>query len=72
MFATYSPTWTNWTVGAYAGMTLGTNLDFGPTLFTDQSGNEVYAMGVIMVNITSGGFTLSRRTSRCVPDSTMT
>ncbi|KAL1897449.1 hypothetical protein Sste5346_004187 [Sporothrix stenoceras] len=56
MFATYSPTWANWTVGAYAGTTLGTNLDFGPTLFTDQSGNQVYAMGVTMVNITSGGF----------------
>lgn len=56
MFATYSPTWTNWTVGAYTGTTLGTNLDFGPTIFTDQSGNQVYAMGVTMVNITSGGF----------------
>lgn len=56
MFATYSPTWTNWTVGAYSGTTLGTDLQFGPTLFTASNGDEVYAMGVTMNDVVSGGF----------------
>lgn len=56
MFATYSPTWANWTVGAYSGTALGTDLQFGPTLFTASNGDQVYAMGVTMLNIPSGGY----------------
>ncbi|EPE07030.1 tryptophan synthase alpha chain [Ophiostoma piceae UAMH 11346] len=57
MFSTYSPTWANWTVGAYTGTTLGTDLIFTPSLYTPASGQAaVYAIGVTMTNLPSGGF----------------
>lgn len=55
MFDTYSPTWANWTMAAYPGSTLGTDIVFGASRYTPQRGDIVYALSATMKDLPSGG-----------------
>lgn len=55
MFDTYSPTWANWTMAAYPGSTLGTDIVFGASRYTPQTGSAVYALSVTMNDLPAEG-----------------
>lgn len=55
LFETYSPTWTNWTIAAYPGCVLGTDIIFSPTIYSIQGGGSTYALGVEMTNLPNDG-----------------
>ncbi|KAF2112387.1 hypothetical protein BDV96DRAFT_602304 [Lophiotrema nucula] len=54
-FTTYSPTFANWTMAAYPGCTLGSNIDFSPTNYIDQNNNKNRAVLVEMTSLPSSG-----------------
>jgi hypothetical protein len=57
MFEVWSPWFANWTVAAFPGTTLGTDVTFGASLYTyDASKPAVNAISVTMNNLPSGGF----------------
>ncbi|KAI0133706.1 hypothetical protein BJ170DRAFT_174149 [Xylariales sp. AK1849] len=55
MFDTYSPTWANWTMAAYPDSALGTDIVFGASRYTPQTGSTVYALSITMNDLPAGG-----------------